>query len=587
MIDPADETSLLDSIRAIAADSERLFLSLGEEFPTVVRELRSCLDGAERSLRAFGSPTETVDSGLSGSMRSLFSRVRDTINAVGERFAAIHEQDEALLVSLGNGIDVLSSLGTTIDKIRDDSVEMELISLNAMTAALKSGSTGKAFSVITEELKRLSGRTIALTEGLTEAGRLLLGEFSAFRDELRGAEDRQTELFVGLGGRIREIFSDLEARVSAIADTLGELVGRAKGVEIPVRDIMETVQVQDILRQSLDHVSSVITTSSEEGRGTDLDGLCFRRSLAQLSATLLRDISDTLRRSRESFAGGAAEVAKIMEDGEGRRRALLSPGDASGGATLAVAFERAGSTLESLRKEIDGYLRSKRAIASTGARLSGSVERLEAGFKEFSKILTRFRTIDIASRIEVAKLSALQGMRETVQEMSALTLRIGSDVDEALDATKGFMETARSSIGEYGAGFDSSAALMGASEAELGDSHRALAALGDSLNDGISHFSIFSPDFVASVSLWNRDIAALDELETSIQDVLSVLDGETRALEESLRATGTPEASWNVRSERLQQLIDRFTIYAHKRLAGELGGFSVEGGEDTGLVTFF
>ena len=43
-----------------------------------------------------------------------------------------------------------------------------------MTVALKSGGAGKAFSVITDELKRLSTSTIALTESITARGRELM-----------------------------------------------------------------------------------------------------------------------------------------------------------------------------------------------------------------------------------------------------------------------------------------------------------------------------------------------------------------------------------------------------------------------------
>ena len=39
--------------------------------------------------------------------------------------------------------------------------------------------------------------------------------------------------------------------------------------------------------------------------------------------------------------------------------------------------------------------------------------------------------------------------------------------------------------------------------------------------------------------------------------------------------------------EKLKTIINGFTIYTHKKVAGDLGGFEVEGGTEEGEVTFF
>ena len=79
-----------------------------------------------------------------------------------------------------NNFIIIKAEADVINNIKEGSIEMELISLNAMTVALKSGTAGKAFSFITDELKKLSAQTIKLTDQLTINGKHQLTLFEKF-----------------------------------------------------------------------------------------------------------------------------------------------------------------------------------------------------------------------------------------------------------------------------------------------------------------------------------------------------------------------------------------------------------------------
>jgi len=361
----------------------------------------------------------------------------------------MHQRDGALLESLSRGIETLSGLDDTIQLIRDDSMEMELISLNAMTVALKSGAAGKAFSVITDELKRLSGRTIALTEQLTNNGRSLLEQFSKFRNDVHALEQKQSVLFSGLEERIRAAFAAFEAQVSELATALENLLSTAQGIEAPVRRTMETVQVHDIFRQSLEHVVLVLSAEEDEEALGEDEQLRFRRSITDLAASLITDAASLLKDSRISFDAGVSEASRLIQEGDESRRAILEDQLTKDGSMMR-AFEGATETLHLLRRDVEDYMRLKHTLSTFGGRLASAVSSLDDQFREFSKIITRFKTIDIASRIEVAKQSSLMGMRDTVSEMSVLTEKIHLDVENALVSTRSFIDDTTAAIASYG-----------------------------------------------------------------------------------------------------------------------------------------
>ncbi len=579
----ADIGGLRPRIQSIISGTERLFLKFAEAYPAFVVEMQRSLEGSTRALGSLGAGISSEDA-----MRSLSVTTRDTIAESDRSFAEMRQRDDALLSSLNRGIDTLSGLDSVISRIKDDSIEMELISLNAMTVALKSGSAGKAFSVITDELKRLSARTISLTELLTDDGRGLLELFKKYRLEVERLEARQISLFEGLDERLHARFGALESAVGILAASMADLVTRSRGVEAPVRKIMETVQIQDLVRQSLDHVVMALDELESVSSDDELDDIAFRERLAELAESILADVRSRLEAAQASFNAESALVRSIVADGEKRRRSILEGAYGDGDSGEAVrSFAAASEVLSGITADVDAYMKTKMSISTNGTRLAASVESLENRFRQFAKILTRFRTIDIASRIEVSKQHALRSMGDTVIEMSELTDRIGADVDEALEATKGFIKDTKAAIENYAGHADQESSLIAATADHLGQAHARLGVLSSSIHDGVLHFSLFTKEFIALLEASARDMEGSAEFIRDIDAVSAALSDFRRKSDDALERAGVKNRHEDLHSERLKEIIDRFTIYAHKRVAADLGGFRVEESSDLGEVTFF
>ena len=214
---------------------------------------------------------------------------------------------------------------------------MEIISLNAMTVALKSGNAGKAFSVITDELKRLSGRTIALTEGVTASGRFLLDFFDRLRRVLSELDGYQREFFDAIDKTLGSGYEEMGRDLSDATRFFSGLLAEGRSVRDPVLRVMGEVQLQDIVRQSLQHVG----ISLEEARSCSGDGApsssAFVAAVAELSENLVEDIVEKLDASIASFGsdmeavsaivgGSESKRLKYLEDGRARRRCRRFPG---------------------------------------------------------------------------------------------------------------------------------------------------------------------------------------------------------------------------------------------------------------------
>jgi hypothetical protein len=74
-----------------------------------------------------------------------------------------------------------------------------------------------------------------------------------------------------------------------------------------------------------------------------------------------------------------------------------------------------------------------------------------------------------------------------------------------------------------------------------------------------------------------------------VQDIRGKLDEikqmTRKEMEPLMKEKGVD--SWEIGNQKLQSIIARFTIFTHKKKAGQIAGFEVEAGAESGTVTLF
>ena len=563
-------SGLIDEVGRIERESETVYLELGRLLPRLSVEMERGADQSESSFAALsslgglrrGAPQERVEASF--------------IEGAIQFFVSLQARDSSFLAKINEGISRLGALEEIISRVRADSEEMEIISLNAMTVALKSGAQGKAFSVITDELKRLSGRTIALSEGVTASGRFLLEFFGKLRNALAELDDFQRDFFALIDKTLRSGYEEMERELSEATTFFSALLGEARSVRDPVFRVMGEIQHQDIVRQSLQHVA----ISLEEARET-ADDPTFVSAVAELSGSLVEEVVSRLDAAARSFGSDVDMVSAIVGESERKRAEYLRAHSTADACADSRAFEK-GS---------ERYLGLKRGVVSMASRLTDHVAALDGSFKSLAELLSRFQNIVVASRIEVAKTKALAGVATTVGGMITLTGRIETDVGAAMDTTKDFTRIAVESIGGYSVGGGLGWSAKGGDEdarlvstlKEVEEDVARLSRAQEALRCAISDFSLYTGEFIGLISGSGNELGRLRDLI----DRLRAVGVRLRDLESSIGPGIVGVESQGAESERLRRMVERFTIFTHKKTAGTIGRFAVEEGGEAGEVTLF
>ena len=111
----------------------------------------------------------------------------------------------------------------------------------------------------------------------------------------------------------------------------------------------------------------------------------------------------------------------------------------------------------------------------------------------------------------------------------------------------------------------------------------------DSLSSVMGSFSVFPYGFEQQCYTVQGKIKDLNEIYDELRKLTVVLAEESMKLEtKKLQYLERFELdSWELKDDRLKELIQHFTITAHKEEAASLGSFGVEDGIESGEITFF
>jgi hypothetical protein len=590
---------LLSKLENLESESEKIYLNLGQRFPELFKELEQGFAESSQLISYFAAGQSGAENLEESSLvEQIITEAKEVIEGAAVFFNEMQERDNVLFSSINEGIDHLSSLDSRIENIREDSIEMELISLNAMTVALKAGLAGRAFSYITDELKKLSSRTIIYTEELTGSGASVLKDFLEFRKLVGGIQAFQQRFFGDFQERLNKCFDRYNMGVKQLAEILFGVIEEAKAVKKPLYRIMEEVQHQDIIKQSLEHVLLSLKEfdldPEAEYNEHLLDELSFVEKIPRLCHDLLNDISRKIQRSRELFSDNLADIRSTLKEVEDQRRAFLEYFTDQGekeleGGALEQMFAESVGVLQELLSGIDRSMTGKMAIGRDGNRIIENITVLKTGFEKFFEIIDRFYAIEVASKIQVAKQEVLQDRTETVNEMTRLTVRIDDDVKEALRILKDALTKIYRIINKYSDKVEMEMSVVQETADCIKSSYDRLMFSKTTMADTLKNISVYSERFLSLLDASEGDILHLGMLVnviTEIKDELVDVQARAETLKrEVLQKMGLQE--WQIKDDKLQTMIERFTIFSHKQVAGEIGGFEIEEGSEEGELTLF
>lgn len=565
-----------DQIRQHSEKTEEIFMNLAERFPSLLnKEENSSMD---LLLQMFDS---------------LDKAIRNSVKLEDAFFGGYEQKYAPLFTALNEKITELATVNSNVKRIKENSEEMELIALNAMVISIKSGEKGRAFSSITESLKQLSTDMNIYSNKLREEEQHLLHQIKELKkifDDLMISQKDVSKAGAASSSDVTSLIEKASAPLSEIKNIIGS-------VYPPIQSAMEGLQMQDIIRQALEHILLCLDECSKidltgEVNEAHLDNITFYISLLKLSSSVLEDICSHVKKSSEIFKTNWVQVRSTLETVEPKRLAYISrflDKQNISEDNIAAKMAKINTNFSELLTQFGVYQGSQKSLERNCGLITEKAYQMYAVFEILKPIIDRLHHVRILQQIEVAKNPAIIAVKDSVTDMDNLI----NDARDSLEQMQEMLQTFISQIGvlleKFTTAIHSDNEQMNKIRLSKNSFFLEFKNVQDGLSAILSQFSVFPPGFEQQCVSVQKRFEEFDEIYHDFRKIMVQLAEEALRLESKKKdyMMQLGVTSWDLHDDRLKELIKHFTIAAHKEEAGQIGHFGVESGVESGEITFF
>lgn len=566
---------VLDSVNKVINLSEQYFVELGDLFPSLLnREGSTSLQNLQTVLNELNESNEKSN------------------QLEAELFSDYAEKYNPLFEELNNKISTLSELDKMIAGIKEDSEQMELIALNAMVISIKSGERGQAFSRITENLQRLSNDMFIFSDKLLEEEKQLIEHINELQKIFKNIMESQKKVSQE-GSNSSQAVSSL---ISGVLGPLGQMEQNINSVYPPIQKAMTTLQLQDIVRQSLEGIKNCLlkiknTDLLVAGSDDQLDSIELNRKIFVVCNEILDYIINQITNSFLEFDQNWSEVTTLLETVESEKQNFSSRflSDISiSGENINTRLAQITGDFETLMSEFSNYHLVQKDLLHITQSITEKARTMYSVFGNLRPVMSRLHHVRILQQIEVSKNEAIKSVKDSVTDMDNLINSANNSLDIMETLLSQFITDTKNLLTNFTVSISKDNDNMLILRKEKGQYFDELKAAQNRLAAIISNFAVFPMGFEDKYRRVASDLSGISALNVELKqyrDHLNQIVSDLETREKDLLAS-RGMITWQIKNPEYQELIEQLTISARKGATGEFSG----GTEDTssaGDITFF
>lgn len=246
---------LANQLKEVTNQTETAAIDIGEKFMNIVDRARNQSLKASDAFSAFGG------SGGNDTLLMLSKETLSKVIASLERVATISGKTQKDLMIVAEDME---NIKKSVEDIEYVANQTNLLALNAAIEAARAGEAGRGFSVVADEVKKLSERS----NNAAVRVRQLLVKIETDLTVLSDTAARNAGESAADSSKARSAVGTTLAKIDAVMqETKGRLDELMKETELLTKDIngiIVSMQFQDITRQRIEHVIQPLTIFQQE-----------------------------------------------------------------------------------------------------------------------------------------------------------------------------------------------------------------------------------------------------------------------------------------------------------------------------------
>jgi len=578
-------------IRGMQKLLENVYVGIGVEYGRLRQAMDDQLSNSLLIVTDYKNKVVSHEDSVLGKVHSIESYVHDSI----QKYEGMDKESVKLVNVFKESFSTVSDITNSIKSIRDSSELMEVLALNAMVVAIKSGKNGGGFTYISDALKNTASDTIALSDDVLVIGEQISETFDEVNNMLESIVLLNQDLKRFFSETIQFQFKQFYHLTGVYVDFLEELYTGAEKIKIPVFGIMEDLQYQDIIRQSLDHITLFISELPMPGCDTvenELDELAIVSIISSFSISVLEDIREKVNKNLIEFNERIEMMRSVTSGISDMRDSFFNAHNLDSKVSdnmnsLILEFRNGMSSLLQDLKEGE---KIRIMLREDENRLFSMIENLNNKASGFESLTTMFRNIIVLGRIEISKMEALKGVDYAMQDIQKNTGLIddGIEVINERYAKMNLYDVEIRELFDRLFSSDSSRTddlikYFDSLESLLDETFKGLMAVVDGFSSFGDEFSDMAAATESKIFDLNEVLSSIDKLIIECNSSNSIATSRTKVL---LKDIG--KKSWDLRFDGIDKIVDRFTLHSHRRNARAIsGGSDDKVTQEAGSISLF
>ena len=268
-------------------------------------------------LRSMGSFSTDISVSLNDSNR-IIAKNSEMINVIEQHLQAREQAAQTERERIQSIVGSVDKLNELISHIRDISDQTNLLALNAAIEAARAGEAGRGFAVVADEVQRLSATVDKtanqISQGMKDMASLIGREVAG--KQIANQQNEERERFYLVHTQLMSLEESARKIESTVGSTLNELEQQSHRIEQTVIEALGNIQFQDITRQKLEHVITIMADFSnhlggllaklKQGSGTTES---IREEMFAMESVFDRYVMDDQRQVHAIAMGGTSKKA--------------------------------------------------------------------------------------------------------------------------------------------------------------------------------------------------------------------------------------------------------------------------------------
>lgn len=248
---------LNEQLKEVVEYTEQAALDISARFQDIATKAHEQTNTALDTIKAKdGKDGLSIENILNLTGNSLEDMAEEVVNASKSLLKAVEEMDD-----LAVNVHKISRIMEDIEFIAD---QTNLLALNAAIEAARAGEAGRGFSVVADEIRKLSSRSSSASTMIKDVIKTIHERIEEASQSIREMAARDIEEAEKTKTKITQLLQDIRSTHGELEKSVDMLIDGSRVIADDISSIVTSLQFQDITRQRIEHVITPLNDIKNE-----------------------------------------------------------------------------------------------------------------------------------------------------------------------------------------------------------------------------------------------------------------------------------------------------------------------------------